>query len=60
VRGEILLADVRLELDDLPDPAAGATVADQPRPDQRGRDLEGRPAEEFAQVAQLLIVGGFE
>ena len=36
-----------------------AIVADQPRPDQRRRDLEGRPAEELAQVAQLLIVGGF-
>jgi len=63
MRCEIVLADVRLDLDDPPDATAGvavAVVADQPRPDQRGRDLEGRPAEESAQVAQLLIVGGFE
>jgi hypothetical protein len=63
VRREIVLPDVRLDLDDPPDTSGGATaavIADQPRPDQRGRDLEGRPAEESAQVAQLLIVGGFE
>ena len=60
VRCAVVLADVRLDLDDPPDAAAGvAVVADQPRPDQRRRDLEGRPAEEPAQVAQLLIVGGF-
>jgi hypothetical protein len=63
VRREVVLADVRLDLDDPPDTSGGATaglITDQPRPDQRGRDLEGRPAEESAQVAQLLIVGGFE
>jgi hypothetical protein len=59
VRREIVLADVRLDLDDPADAAAAALVADQSRSDQRRRDLEGRPAEESAQVAQLLIVGGF-
>jgi len=60
VRREVVVADVRLDLDDPPDAASGAAiVANQPRPDQRRRDLQGRPAEEPAQVAQLLIVGGF-
>jgi hypothetical protein len=60
VRCAVVFADVGLDLDDPPDSAAAvAIVADQPRPDQRRSDLEGRPAEEPAQVAQLLIVGGF-
>jgi hypothetical protein len=60
VRCAVVLADVRLDLDDPPDASAGlAIVADQPRSDQRRRDLQGRPAEEPAQIAQLLIVGGF-
>jgi len=60
VRCPVVLADVRLDLDDPPDASSGvAIVADQPRPDQPRRDLESRPAEELAQVAQLLIVGGF-
>jgi len=60
VRCAVVLADVRLDLDDPPDASAGvAVIADQPRPDQRRRDLQGRPAEEPAQIAQLLIVGGF-
>jgi hypothetical protein len=62
VRSEIVLADVRLHLDDPPDPAgrAGIAVADQPRPDERRRDVERRPAEELPKVDQLPIDGGFE
>ena len=62
VRRPVLLADVRLELDD---PALAAVdrafasvagpLADQTRPQQPAGRRERRPAEELAQIAQLVM-----
>lgn len=58
MRREIVLADVRLELDDPRDPRSAGPVA-VGLPDEKGAEqpfsrLEGRPAEELAKVAQLV------
>ena len=47
VRRPVVLADVRLDLDDPPDAAAAVVLADEAQADQRRRDLERRPAEEL-------------
>ena len=59
VRRPILLADVRLDLDDATRSPAGAgfAVADEAQPDQRRSDLEGRPVEERPEIAQDSGVG---
>jgi hypothetical protein len=48
MRRPILLADVGLDLDDPPGPAGGAVVPDQPAPEQRPSQLEGRQLEDLA------------
>jgi hypothetical protein len=48
MRRPILLADVRLELDDPPDPPAGDVIAHEARAEQRARRVEGRLGEEVA------------
>jgi hypothetical protein len=54
VRRAIVLADVRLDLDDSTDATthAALALADEVQPDQRRRDVEGRPAEERSEVGQ--------
>jgi hypothetical protein len=55
VGGPIVLADVRLDLDDPADPPAGAAdgiFPDEAQSDQRRRDVECRPAEERSEVGQ--------
>jgi hypothetical protein len=48
VRGAVLLADVRLELDDPADPGAtGGVGADESRAEQGARGLEGGSGEEL-------------
>jgi hypothetical protein len=61
MRSEVVLANVRLDLDDAPDPArlAGIAVSNEPRPDERRRDVQRRPVEELPEVDQLPIDGGF-
>jgi hypothetical protein len=58
VRCEVILADVRLEVDDPRDPRPAGPVA-VGLPDEKGAEqpfsgLEGRPGEELAKVAQLV------
>ena len=62
MRRSVVLADVRLELDDPALAAAdGASasadgrLADEARPQQPPGRLERRPAEELAQIAQLMM-----
>jgi hypothetical protein len=57
VGGAILLADVRLDLDDPADATAGIPFPNEARADQGLRDLEGRPAEERTEVGQDAGVG---
>jgi hypothetical protein len=45
VRGAIVLADVRLDLDDPADPPAGVVVPDQPCAEQRPSGLQRRRGE---------------
>jgi hypothetical protein len=40
VRREVVASDVRLDLHDPPDPAAGTVVADQPGADDRACGVE--------------------
>ena len=48
MRGKVLLADVRLELDDASDPAAtGAVGADEPGAQNGARSIEGGSREEL-------------
>jgi hypothetical protein len=42
----VVLADVRLELDDSGDPLTIRTVADEPRPEESGAGLERRSPNE--------------
>jgi hypothetical protein len=46
MRGQIVLADVRLELDDPTDTSAAGVVADQPRAEQRPSRFEGWPRQD--------------
>jgi len=46
MRRAIVVTDVRLELDDPPDPATGRVSAHQSRPDERPGDVEGLAREE--------------
>ena len=59
VRRAIVLADVRLDLDDpsRSPGRAGLAVANERQPDQGRSDLEGRPAEERPEIAQDSGVG---
>jgi hypothetical protein len=57
VGGEVGLADVGLDLDDPADASITAgliRLTDQPQPEQRRRDLEGRPAEQLPELVQLV------
>jgi hypothetical protein len=60
VRGTIVFADVRLDLDDPTDPptAAVPSLPDEMQPDERGRDLERGSLEERAKVGQDSVAGG--
>jgi hypothetical protein len=49
----IVLADVRLELDDPPDPATRRVVPDEPPAKERDADLEGRAGEDRPWIAEL-------
>ena len=52
----VVPADVRLDLDDAPDPASRGVVADQPRADEGARGLECRPCEDGpVEDAQLNV-----
>jgi hypothetical protein len=54
VRGPVVLADVRLDLDDpAGTPWVPGRVANEAQADECRRDLERRPAEELPEVAQL-------
>jgi hypothetical protein len=53
VRRLIVLADVRLELDDPPDAATGRVVADEAPAEERDADLEGRAGEDRPWIAEL-------
>jgi hypothetical protein len=48
VRGEIVLADVRLDLDDPPDPAPWLGLSNEVDADQSAGRLERGPREELA------------
>jgi hypothetical protein len=52
VRGEVVLTDVGLDLDDPTDPPASGVVPDQARSEQVRGGLERRSAEEIAELAQ--------
>jgi hypothetical protein len=59
VRGAIVLADVRLDLDDPGDPRARpAVVANESRAQQAPTGLQRRPGEELAQVVGQWDVTG--
>jgi hypothetical protein len=49
----IVLADVRLELDDPPDPPAGGVVPDESPAEERDPDLERGAVEDMPRVALL-------
>jgi hypothetical protein len=51
VRRLVLLADVRLELDDPGDPRDRTIVPDQPAAEQGATDLERRQLEDVADAA---------
>jgi hypothetical protein len=54
MRGPIVLADVRLDLDDPADASRDSGgVADEAQADERRGDVERRPAEELPEAAQL-------
>jgi hypothetical protein len=53
---QVVLADVRLDLDDPPDAPVGPRppLADQPRPDQACSRLERRARDELSEVVQWV------
>jgi hypothetical protein len=60
VRGEIVLADVRLDLDDPPGPTVSClrgTLANEVRPEQRSRGFQGRCGEVLAPQRRLIPCG---
>jgi hypothetical protein len=57
VRGEIVLADVRLELDDPADPPSRAVVADEVPAEECPPGLERRQVEDGPRLPQAGRVG---
>jgi hypothetical protein len=60
MRGEIVLADVRLDLDDPTDPTLASlrgSLANEVRPEQRSRGVEGRCGEVLAPQRRLIPCG---
>jgi hypothetical protein len=56
VRRQVVLADVRLDLDDPCDAVVTRrrAIADEPRSDQAGSGLEGRAVEELSEAVQWV------
>ena len=52
VGGPVVLADVRLDLDDPGDPDAGGVLADEPGAEELAAGVEGRPGQDRPQVGQ--------
>ncbi|HEX5824688.1 MAG TPA: hypothetical protein VFY18_09550 [Candidatus Limnocylindrales bacterium] len=54
----VLLADVRLELDDPARPPDGPVVPDQPTAEQRPTELEGRQPEDVGSGGPYRVLTG--